>query len=368
MTGEVISYALLGCGFISHKHASALAALPNAKLMAACDLNPERASAFAARFNVPTFASFAEMMDAVGHKIDVVSVLTPTGHHLSGVREAARAGKHVVVEKPMAISVAQAQQIIDECSESRVRLFVVKQNRFNRPIEHLKAAVSAGRFGKFVLATARVRWRRDESYYSKDQWRGTVTLDGGVLSNQASHHIDLLQWLLGDVERVQAMTARRLAEVETEDTAVGTLQFKNGALGVIEATTGARPADLEGSISIMGEGGSVVIEGFAANEVRTWQFSTPEPTDAAMLGEFRRNPEGAPFYALSRYLQNVTDSLLGYGEAMVDGREGLKTVRIIEALYGAARSGIPVSLEAPVTVTDYLPPPKLPEIAAVASA
>ena len=160
-----------------------------------------------------------------------------------------------------------------------MRLFVVKQNRFNVPVVKAREALEAGRFGKLVLGTVRVRWCRDQSYYDQDAWRGTWAQDGGVLANQASHHVDMLGWFMGPVESVHARSARALVDIEAEDTAVATLKFRNGALGIIEATGATRPKDLEGSLSVLGEGGTVEIGGFAVNEIRHWNFvELAEPT------------------------------------------------------------------------------------------
>jgi predicted dehydrogenase len=184
--------------------------------------------------------------------VDVVSVLTPSGMHAEHAIAAAAAGKHVVVEKPMALRLEDADAMIAACDRAGVKLFVVKQNRLNVPVVKAREALEAGRFGKIVLGTIRVRWRRDQSYYDQDSWRGTWAQDGGVLSNQASHHVDLLEWFMGDVISVHARASRTLVDIEAEDTAIATLQFANGALGIIEATNAARPRDLEGSLARAG--------------------------------------------------------------------------------------------------------------------
>ncbi|MBK7907717.1 MAG: Gfo/Idh/MocA family oxidoreductase [Gemmatimonadetes bacterium] len=203
----------------------------------------------------PYFGDMHAMMRQA--PVDVVAVLTESGLHAEHVLALAPYGRHVVVEKPMALTLADADAMIRACAEADARLFVVKQNRFNVPVVKLREALDPSRFRKMVLGTVRVRWCRPQSYYDQDAWRGTWALDGGVLTNQASHHVDLLEWMLGDVESVFAMSTTRLAKVETEDTAVVTLRFANGALGVIEATTAARPRDLEGSLSLLGEAATV---------------------------------------------------------------------------------------------------------------
>jgi UDP-N-acetyl-2-amino-2-deoxyglucuronate dehydrogenase len=337
--------ALMGGGFIARKHAESISKyVKNAALVAVCDPNLERANEFARAYDIPAFASLQEMMAGCGDRIDLVSVLTPTGFHPRHVCEVAAYKKHVIIEKPMALTKAEAHMMVDACEEQGVKLFVVKQNRFNKPIQRLRQALDAGRFGKMVMMTARVRWRRDQAYYAKDAWRGTIGLDGGVLANQASHHIDLLQWLGGEVESVYCSTARRLADIESEDTAISLLRFRSGALGVIEATTGVRPKDLEGSISVLGEGGAVEVAGFAANELKTWQFTSPNDDDADTLENHRCNPVDNPLYAHTSYLQAVVETLQGRATAPIDGAEGLKTVAIIEAMYKSSISNMPATV------------------------
>jgi len=343
---QVVRFALLGCGQIASKHAAALSRLvPGAQLVAACDSNFARAEALAANFGCQAFADFDEMMARLGDEIDVVNVLTPTGYHLDGVLRVAAYRKHVVLEKPMALTEREGLQMLRACEVAGVQLFVVKQNRFNPAVQKLHQAVRAGRFGKIVVATVRVRWTRDQGYYNKDAWRGTRAFDGGVLANQASHHIDLLQWLVGDVRTVSAYTARRLVEVETEDTAVAILRFGCGALGVLEATTATRPKDLEASISVLGEGGAVEISGFATDEMRTWQFKPALPEDEGVLAEFATKPAGQDrAFAHAQYLRNVVASVRNQAAEIVDGHEGLKTVRLIEALYKASERGAEIAV------------------------
>ena len=279
----MIDFALVGCGRIAKRHADILGKghAPGARLVAVCDVVAERARAFGEQYNVPWFTSIEELLS--GSQAQVVSVLTPSGMHAENAIEIARGGRHMVVEKPMALTLADADAMVSACDRAGVRLFVVKQNRFNVPVVQARAALEQGCFGKLVLGTVRVRWCRPQSYYDHDSWRGTWEQDGGVLANQASHHVDMLQWFMGDVESVHARGVTALARVATEDTAVATVKFRDGALGVIEATTATRPSDLEGSLSVLGSGGTVEVAGFAVNKIRTWQFVDPTPGDAEML-------------------------------------------------------------------------------------
>jgi UDP-N-acetyl-2-amino-2-deoxyglucuronate dehydrogenase len=239
----VLNFALVGCGRIAKRHSELLGRgiINSAKLVAVCDVVAKKAENLSKEFLVPAFTDMHEMMSAID--IDVVVVLTESGNHAAHVVALAPYGKHIIVEKPMALTLDDADAMISACYSSGSKLFVVKQNRFNLPVVKLRQAIEAGRFGKLFLGTVRVRWCRPQSYYDQAKWRGTWAMDGGVLTNQASHHVDLLEWMMGDVDSVFAMSTTALANIEAEDTAVVTLRFRNGALGVIEATTAVRPMD-----------------------------------------------------------------------------------------------------------------------------
>jgi predicted dehydrogenase len=256
----------------------------------------------------------------------------------------ARHGKHIVVEKPMALSLTDADRMIAACDAARIKLFVVKQNRLNVPVVKLREALEAGRFGKLVMGSVRVRWCRDQSYYDQAAWRGTWALDGGVLTNQASHHVDLLEWMMGDVESVFAMSRTALVNIETEDTAIVALRFVNGALGIIEATTATRPKDLEGSISILGEGGTVVIGGFAVNEMLTWNFAKEQPGDDEVLKRFSVNPPSVYGFGHQAYYERVVRSICDNTPQLVDGLAGRKSLELISAIYESIETGREVSL------------------------
>jgi UDP-N-acetyl-2-amino-2-deoxyglucuronate dehydrogenase len=339
-----ISIALLGCGRIAKRHAELLAngQVKGARLAAVCDIVPERAEGFGRRFEVPSFRSLDDLLASAG--IDLVSVLTPSGMHAEHAIRIAEAGRHVVVEKPMALRLDDADAMIAACDRARVKLFVVKQNRFNVPVVKLRQALEAGRFGRLVLGTVRVRWCRNQAYYDADPWRGTWAHDGGVLANQASHHIDLLEWMMGEVNSVFAKGTTALVDIETEDTAVATLHFRNGALGIVEATTAARPRDLEGSLSILGEKGAVEIAGFAVNQLRTWQFSDSLAEDGDVIERYSVNPPNVYGYGHQAYYENVVNCLMSDVAALVDGLEGRKSLELITALYESMETGREVRL------------------------
>ena len=340
----MLRFALVGCGRIATRHADLLSGghIPGATLAAVCDSVPARAEAFAAKYKVPAYTDMHEM--ARGTPIDVFSVLTPSGNHAEHVIALAKYGKHIVVEKPMALTLDDADEMIRVCDRNAVRLFVVKQNRFNRPVVKLREAVEGGRFGKLTLATVRVRWCRTQAYYDQDKWRGTWALDGGVLSNQASHHVDLLEWMMGPVESVFAKASTALAKIEAEDTAVVVLRFRNGALGIIEATTAARPVDLEGSISILGEQGTVEIGGFAVNEMKTWRFSTPAPGDDVVMTQYSVNPPNVYGFGHQAYYEHVVRSITSGTQQLVDGLEGRKSLELISAIYESVETGREIPL------------------------
>ncbi|WP_426441668.1 Gfo/Idh/MocA family protein [Bradyrhizobium genosp. P] len=340
----MIKFGLLGCGRISKRHSDLLGGnhIEGASLVAVCDSTPARADALAAKFGVP--ATY-EIDDLLARKdIDAVAVLTPSGMHPEHVIACARAGKHVVVEKPMALRLQDADEMIRACDEAGVKMFIVKQNRFNVPIMKAREALESGRFGRLILGTVRVRWCRDQAYYDQDSWRGTWAHDGGVLTNQASHHIDLLEWFFGDVISVHARATTALAKIETEDTAVATLKFRSGALGIIEATTATRPHDLEGSLSILGEKGVVEIAGFAVNQIRHWRFVDETPFDKDVVEKFSVNPPDIYGFGHRAYYQHVVDCLINQRAALVDGLEGRKSLELISALYEGIETGEEVAL------------------------
>lgn len=328
-----LKFALIGCGRIAKRHSELLGynQIAGAELVAVCDVLEDKAKRIGAQFNVPSFTDMDLMLETVD--IDVVSVLTESGNHAQHVVNLAKYGVHIIVEKPMALTLVDADKMIHACARAGVKLFVVKQNRFNLPVVKAREALEQGRFGKLFLGTVRVRWCRPQSYYDQDEWRGTWALDGGVLTNQASHHIDLLEWMMGEVESVQAMSSTALADIEVEDTAVVTLRFANGALGVIEATTAVRPKDLEGSLSIMGETGTVEIGGFAVNELKTWNFAQKLDGDEGVVSGFSVNPPNVYGFGHQAYYEHVVDSITNNKNQLVDGLEGRKSLELINAIY-----------------------------------
>ncbi len=315
----MIKFAIVGCGRISKRHSELLGEkqINGACLVAVCDLKKERADKIAKKYKIASYSCMHEMMSS--NDVDVVVILTESGLHSKHTVELAKYGAHIMVEKPMALTLGDADSMIEACDKHGVKLFVVKQNRFNLPVVQLRKALEAGRFGNLIMGTVRVRWCRPQSYYDQDSWRGTWALDGGVLTNQASHHIDLLEWMMGDVESVFAKSLNAMADIEAEDTAIVILKFKNGALGVIEATTAIRPKDLEGSISILGSKGSVEIGGFAVNEMKTWNFDETLKEDESVIEKFSVNPPNVYGFGHQAYYEHVVDCIKNRTPQLVDG-------------------------------------------------
>jgi predicted dehydrogenase len=343
-TGPVrLRAALAGCGRIGERHARILASTEGVELVAVADVDPGKARAYAAKHDGHPYSEIGEMIAAEAP--DLLAICTPSGIHAEGVIGAVRAGvKNIVVEKPMALRLADADAMIAACDESGARLFVVKQNRYNLPIRKLREALQSGRFGKLVLGAVRVRWCRRQDYYDQAPWRGTWAMDGGVFSNQASHHVDMLVYMMGEVSSVKAMAATRLVSIEAEDTGVALLRFESGALGIVEATTAARPVDLEGSISILGENGTVEVGGFAMNEMAVWKFADETPEDARVLDQYRTNPPDVYGFGHHAFYRDVFDAIAKGETPFVDGREGRRSLEVITAIYESIESGREVRL------------------------
>lgn len=336
-----VRVALVGCGRISANHFDAIAKVDGLVLTAVCDIIEQRAREAGEKLGVPWFTSYGRMLAEA--PCDAVAIATPSGLHPAQGILAAQAGKHVISEKPMGISLAAADALVQACDDARVQLFVVKQNRLNATVQLVKRALDKGRFGKLFLANTTVRWQRPQSYYEQAPWRGTWEFDGGAFMNQASHYVDLMQWLVGPVESVIAKTATLGRRIEAEDTGAAVLKFRNGALGVIEVTMLTYPKNLEGSFTLIGERGTVKIGGTAVNRIEHWEFADKDPDDAQVE---QVNTEPASVYGFGHepYYRNVLRVIRGEAVADTDGRGGRKSLELILGIYESAKTGQEVPL------------------------
>ena len=336
-----IRIALVGCGRISASHFEAIARVDGLALSAVCDSLEARARAAGEQWSVPWFTSYEQMLAEA--PCDAVAIATPSGLHPAQGVLAARAGKHVISEKPMAISLASADALVQACDDAGVRLFVVKQNRLNATVQMVKRALDKGRFGRLFLANTTVHWSRPQSYYDQAPWRGTWEFDGGAFMNQASHYVDLMQWLVGPVESVIAKTATLARHIEAEDTGAAVLKFRNGALGVIEVTMLTFPKNLEGSFTLIGERGTVKIGGTAVNRIEHWSFADEDPDDA-LVEQVNTDPPSVYGFGHEPYYRNVLKVLRGEAVPDTDGRMGRKSLELILGIYESAKTGREVPL------------------------
>jgi predicted dehydrogenase len=340
--GKEYKVSLIGCGRIANKrHAPLLKSgeIEGAYLGSVCDIDTEKGMSMSHHYEVPYYDDFHKMMR--DENPDIVSILTPSGMHGQHIKELLQYGKPIIVEKPLALVLSEAEEVTKLAKEAGVPLFTVLQNRFNPPIIHLKQAVSGGRLGNIVTATATVRWCRRPEYYA--DWHGTWEMAGGVLANQAIHHIDLLTWLLGQPDAVFAYSSRggviqAISDGVVEDTLVGVMRYPTGALASLELTAATRPVDLEGSITIQGTNGIVKVGGFAVNEMTLWQFEDALPEDEEIKKTIE-NPPNIYGYGHKAFYEHVLHCLNNNVETFIDGRIGL---RVVTALYQSIDSGTEV--------------------------
>ncbi len=342
-------FAIIGTGMIANFHARALAECPGAKLIACQSRNPGKSAEFAEKYQCKIYDS----LDDVLHdpQVDAVTICTPSGAHMEPAVAAAKAGKHVIVEKPLEVTLKRCDQIINACRDNKVTLGVTFQSRFHQSAQLMKQAIDKGRFGNLTLGDAYVKWYRTQQYYDSGAWRGTWKLDGGgALMNQAIHSVDLLLWLMGPVVEVTAASATLAHErIEVEDVVVATLRFANGALGVIEASTAAYPGSLK-RIEISGIGGTAVLEEEA---IKTWQFAKPlakdeqirkEMEDRNKTGGGAGDPAAIGHHGHAAVFKDFVKAIRSGKAPMIEGAEGRRSVELILAIYQAAKTRKPVAL------------------------
>ncbi|MCF6135578.1 Gfo/Idh/MocA family oxidoreductase [Thermoactinomyces vulgaris] len=336
----MIRYGIVGCGHIAKKHVAAIKAVEGAELVAVCDTNEERLSEFA----VDGVRGYTDLKDMLASDVDVVCICTPSGIHAPLTIQAAEAKKHVIVEKPMALTLEDADRMIDACEKNGVKMAVVHPNRFRPAVVELRKQLEQGAFGKIGHANATVRWNRNQAYYDQAPWRGTKAMDGGVLMNQAIHNMDLLLWMMGDIEEISSYHATRIRNIEAEDTSVSVIRFKNGALGVLEAAVTIYPKNLEESLSIFGEKGTAVIGGPTANWIKEWKFEgLPDEEAQNTIRRVEQDPFGIPGHQC--IIQDMTEAVLKDRKPVVSGEEGRKALSFVIGCQLAAERNRPIRMD-----------------------
>jgi len=336
-----IKIGLVGCGRISKSHFESISAhAKDVELLAICDIDNQTLNYHRDKYRVNAYLDLEHMLE--NEKLDLVAICTPSGIHADQTILCAKYGVNIMTEKPMATRWQDGIRMVEACDQAKVHLFVVKQNRQNDTLQLLKRAVSERRFGKINMVNINVFWTRPQEYYDQACWRGTWEYDGGAFMNQASHYVDLLDWLIGPIDKVQAMmsTAR---DIEVEDTGVLNIKWRNGTLGSMNVTMLTYPKNLEGSITILGEKGSVRVGGVAVNDIQLWEFEDSKDYDSMVKNA---NYQTTSVYGFGHplYYANVIDVLKNNADPETDGREGLKSLEVIIAAYLSARDGQTVSL------------------------
>ncbi len=342
MAKPKMRFAIIGCGRIALKHAEAVMNIPDAELVAVCDIVLEKAESFAQKYQAEPYQNYREMLKR--RDIDLVTIATPSDLHAEIGIASAREGKHVLVEKPMAMTLSSANELIAACHQAGVKLGVIHQNRFNKSIKLLRQALEDGRFGKLTHGQATVRWNRDDNYYAQAPWRGTKLQDGGVLMNQSIHNIDLLQWMFGPVESVFGYTETNLRKIEMEDVGVAVLRFKNGALGIIEAASTIYPKNIEETLNVFGETGSVVVGGVAVNRIENWEFPDSEQEKQQILASQENDPPTVYGFGHWELFVDMIKAIRQDLSPAVPGEEGRKALEIILAIYRCQETKTPVIL------------------------
>ncbi len=342
ITDRKIRFALVGCGRISAHHIEALRAhAHSAELVAVCDVQPQALAGAVKASGASGYASLDELLARCD--ADIVALATPSGLHPRQAIAVARSGRHVLSEKPMATKWDEGMAMVRECRDAGVKLFVVKQNRLNPTMQRLKQAIDERRFGRIAMVNVNVFWTRPQSYYDEARWRGRWDMDGGAFMNQASHYVDMVDWLVGPVDNVHAYTATLGRDIEAEDTGVMSLRLRSGALASINVTMLTHGKNFEGSITVLGDSGTVRIGGVAVNQIQHWQFADARPEDAEVTSA-NYAPPSVYGYGHPLYYDNVIRTLRGEASAQVDGYEGLRSLEVVIAAYRSARDGVRVGL------------------------
>lgn len=336
---EQLRFGLIGCGRVAPRHAESFAALPDARLVAVADVRESRAAYFAQQYGVDLYTDYHALL--ARPDVDVVSICTPSGLHAQMTVDALQAGKHVVVEKPIALSLADADRMIAAAAAARRKLCVVLQNRYNPPMQDLRRIVDEGRLGRLLLGNATVRWYRPQEYY-EDEWHGTWAMDGGALMNQSIHHIDALQWFMGRPESVFAFTGTLAHRMEAEDTGVAVIRFAGGALGSVEGSTITYPENLEGSVALFGELGSAKVGGTALNRKAVWKVAGELEREREILTRDQVDPPSIYGTSHQKVIADMIEAIRDDRAPKTHGAEGRKSLALVLAIYESARTGQPV--------------------------
>ncbi len=336
-----INFGLIGCGRVAPRHAQSFGEVAGARLVAVADVVESRAAHFAKDYACEMHTDHRRLLER--RDVDAVSICTPSGMHAQMAIDAMQAGKHVIVEKPMALNLRDADRMIDTAKSTGVKLCVVLQNRYNPPMQDLRRVVDEGRLGRLLLGNATVRWYRPQEYY-EDGWHGTWAMDGGALMNQSIHHIDALQWLMGEVESVFAYTATLAHHIEAEDTGVVAIRFKSGALGTVEGSTITFPQNLEGSVAIFGERGSAKVGGTALNRKEIWKIEGELEHERELLTRDQVDPPSVYGFSHKAVIADMIAAIKEDRAPRTTGAEARKSVALVLAIYESARTGKPVNM------------------------
>ena len=326
-----IKISFVGCGKIFKKHYSAIKRLNKLYIIeAVCDNQLNDFSKLNLNKNIKVFGDLKNLL--LKTNSDIYVILTPSGYHYKNILEISKKSKNIIVEKPLVINYEQGKKINNHANKKKLNLFVVKQNRYNPGIKLLKEAIVSGRFGKIFFASIRLRWKRDDMYFKSGKWRGSWKDDGGVLANQASHHLDLIHWLIGDVKSVFTKTAKINNITKAADTIAAIIKFKNEAIGTIEATTATNPEDLGDSISILGSKGTVEIGGYAVSKVLYWNFSKKKPVDKK-IQKLINKKDNIYKDGHFNFYKDIFNFFNNKKNSTVRHLEAIKTIKLLDKIY-----------------------------------
>jgi UDP-N-acetyl-2-amino-2-deoxyglucuronate dehydrogenase len=333
-----IKFGIIGCGEISKKHIHAINNTENASLICVSDINRSALEKLSNNSSIQLYQDYLEMVKS--HDLDVIAILTSSSLRLKILQDVSKFCKDFIIEKPLALSVPECEQILKYCESHNINLSIIKQNRYNQPIRLAKKLLDEGHLGEVFMSSARMRWSRDQTYYNSSKWRGTWKHDGGALTNQAIHFIDMLCWFNGEPESVYAMTKRSLLDIETEDTGLGLIKFSNGSIASIEASTAIRPDDIEGCISLFGSKGSIEIGGFAMNKLNFCKLSDNIP----LKDDFYQNPNEFA-YSHSQFYKSFMLNFLSGRSTTISPRSAFRSIKVINGFYVSADLKKEISLK-----------------------